>query len=113
MAGRERTDDDIKFIELVLHLFKNLLVVPDAKLKEASGGDNLSHMHDDLIVAFDQENVLEMLLIMTQVCCLLCASAAALCLCCCSVPLLLLCPSAADVARLAVAADALCDWRFE
>ena len=77
MAGRERTDDDIKFIELVLHLFKNLLVVPDAKLKEASGGDNLSHMHDDLIVAFDQENVLEMLLIMTQVCC-------------CFVPLLLM-----------------------
>ena len=50
-------------------MFKNLLVVPDAALKEASGGDNLSHMHDDLIVAFDQENVLEMLLIMTQVCC--------------------------------------------
>jgi len=64
--GRERTDDDIKFIELVLHLFKNLLVVPDADLKEASRGDNLSHMHDDLIVAFHQENVLEMLLIMTQ-----------------------------------------------
>lgn len=65
-AGRERTEDDVKFIELVLHLFKNLLVVPDASKKEASGGDNLSHMHDDLIVAFSQENVLEMLLLMAQ-----------------------------------------------
>ena len=67
VSGRERTDDDCKFIELVLHLFKNLLVVPNAAMKEASGGEHLTHMHDDLLAAFHRENVLEMLLIMTQV----------------------------------------------
>eukprot|EP00658_Telonema_sp_P-2_P023611 TRINITY_DN1946_c0_g1_i1.p2 TRINITY_DN1946_c0_g1~~TRINITY_DN1946_c0_g1_i1.p2 ORF type:complete len:139 (+),score=42.25 TRINITY_DN1946_c0_g1_i1:200-616(+) len=65
--GRDRTEDDCKFIELVLHLFKNLLVVPNAeKLRECSGGDNMTHMHDDLLAAFQRENVLEMLLLMTQ-----------------------------------------------
>ena len=67
VAGRERSDDDCKFIELVLHLFKNLLVVPNAAMKEASGGEHLTHMHDDLLAAFHREHVLEMLLIMTQV----------------------------------------------
>jgi len=67
--GSERNEADCKFIELVLHIFKNLLLVPDAQKQgdtTASGNDHLTHMHDNLLLAFQEESVLEMIIIMSQ-----------------------------------------------
>ncbi|KAL6041530.1 Topoisomerase 1-associated factor 1 [Balamuthia mandrillaris] len=66
LEDRTGTGSDERRIELALHLLKNLLLVEDAPVSEASAADHLSRMHDQLVQAFQKENVLEMLMMLMQ-----------------------------------------------
>lgn len=54
---RERTEDDDKFIELVLTLYKNLLSIPDPAPSRVYA-DTKTNMHEDLVTSYDRYNLL-------------------------------------------------------
>jgi timeless len=60
-SSTSRTDADHLTIELVLHLFRNLLSI-DALVVDPS--HRSQHLHNDLIVLLEQEMVLEILLVL-------------------------------------------------
>lgn len=61
-TGNARTDSDHLTIELVLHLFRNLLAA-EPLLKSANGSDH--NLHHELVALLDRELVLEILLVLS------------------------------------------------
>jgi timeless len=64
--GKARTDDDNLLIELVLTLFKNLLSIENPKDTTHSSKAHLHHLHEDLIIAFNEKYVIEMVILIAQ-----------------------------------------------
>jgi len=64
LVRREHKDD--VWIELILTLWRDLLLIPDAEPTAAAGNNHLTHMHSDLLQAFDKEGVLDLIVLLTQ-----------------------------------------------
>jgi len=68
-TGSARTDDDHLTIELILHLFRNLLSAGDPILKGTNALDKVhvsAVLHQELICLFDREMVLDIILVIGQ-----------------------------------------------
>lgn len=65
-TGLARTDDDHLTIELVLHLFRNLLCAGEPILKDAEKAQNCAILHQQLIGLFEKEMVLDFMLVVGQ-----------------------------------------------
>jgi timeless len=63
-TGTARTDEDHLTIELVLHLFRNLLSAEPMLSPSAEATDRATQLHDELLTLFDRELVLEILLVL-------------------------------------------------
>lgn len=63
-TGTERTDEDHLTIELVLHLFRNLLAAEPLLKTSAEASDRSKQLHDELLTLYDREYVLEILLVL-------------------------------------------------
>ena len=65
--GNERTEQDGIQIEMIITLFRNLLSVrnPDKETRN-SAGSHKQHLHEDMIMLFEQEYVLELVVLLTQ-----------------------------------------------
>jgi len=63
-TGTARTDEDHLTIELVLHLFRNLLQAEPMLKTGAESTDRATKLHDELVQLFDKELVLEILLVL-------------------------------------------------
>jgi timeless len=63
-TGTERTDEDHLTIELVLHLFRNLLAAEPLLKTSAEASDRSRQLHDELLTLYDREYVLEILLVL-------------------------------------------------
>ena len=68
--GRKRTEKDNITIELVLTLFRNLLVAGDpsahTKLGDADAADRLRQLHEDMVLALHHEYVVQIILMLTE-----------------------------------------------
>ena len=60
------SEEDWKVVQLVLTLFRNLLAIPDPAPTAASGNDHLTRGRDVLLERLFQEDVLDLLLAVTQ-----------------------------------------------
>jgi len=60
------TEEDWKVAQLVLTLFRNLLAIPDPAPTAASGNDHLTRGRDVLLERLFQEDVMDLLLAVTQ-----------------------------------------------
>jgi len=65
-TGVARTADDHLTIELVLHLFRNLLCAGEPILKDAEKAQNCAILHQQLIGLFEKEMVLDFMLVVGQ-----------------------------------------------
>jgi timeless len=63
-TGTERTDEDHLTIELVLHLFRNLLAAEPLLITSSEASDRSKQLHDELLALYDREYVLEILLVL-------------------------------------------------
>ena len=59
---------DRSVAQLVLTLFRNLLCIPDRLPTAASAADHLSHVKNELLGRFFSESVIEVLVLVAQVC---------------------------------------------
>ena len=54
-------------MELVLTLFRNLLAIPNENMRDlTSENEYMSHLHEDLIILFDKENVYGIVMLLAQ-----------------------------------------------
>jgi timeless len=63
-TGTERSDEDHLTIELVLHLFRNLLAAEPLLTTSVEASDRSKQLHDELLALYDREYVLEILLVL-------------------------------------------------
>ncbi|KAK3010402.1 hypothetical protein RJ639_012889 [Escallonia herrerae] len=62
------TEDDWKLVQLVLTLFRNILAVQNISMQQKVGGSALQflHLRDRLLELLFQENVMDLILVLTQ-----------------------------------------------
>jgi timeless len=65
-TGLARTTEDHLTMELVLHLFRNLLCAGDPILKDADKVQSSTILHQELIALFEREMVLDFFLVIGQ-----------------------------------------------
>ncbi len=65
-TGLARTTEDHLTMELVLHLFRNLLCAGDPILKDAEKVQSSTILHQELIALFEREMVLDFFLVIGQ-----------------------------------------------
>lgn len=65
-TGLARSNDDHLTVELILHLFRNLLCAGEPLLKDAENIQESMKLHQELIDLFDRELVLDILLVIGQ-----------------------------------------------
>lgn len=65
-----QSEEDVRFIELVLSLFKNLLTIPDPTAGSNAHNFPRSHMQDDLLIRFKEVIYSHILINITQGQCL-------------------------------------------
>jgi hypothetical protein len=58
--GKDRTDTDNLIIELIITLFRNLLSIPNPKETKHSAGDHMHNLAENMLIAFEEANVLAM-----------------------------------------------------
>eukprot|EP00242_Pyramimonas_sp_CCMP2087_P012572 CAMPEP_0198222400 /NCGR_PEP_ID=MMETSP1445-20131203/87918_1 /TAXON_ID=36898 /ORGANISM="Pyramimonas sp., Strain CCMP2087" /LENGTH=442 /DNA_ID=CAMNT_0043900897 /DNA_START=179 /DNA_END=1504 /DNA_ORIENTATION=+ len=59
-------ETDTKIVQLILTLFRNLLCIPDSLHSNASAGDHMTRLKDDLVQRFFTESVMEVILLIAQ-----------------------------------------------
>ena len=64
--GFDRDEHDLRVIELVLSLFRNLLSVPNGAPKNSTKDEHFSHLQEDFIVALEREHIVELVLHLIQ-----------------------------------------------
>lgn len=64
-TGTARTDEDHLTIELVLHLFRNLLQAEPLLKTSVVNSDRAATLHDELVQLYDKELVLDILLVLS------------------------------------------------
>ena len=64
--GYDRDEHDLRVIELVLSLFRNLLHVPNAAPTASTRSEHLTHLQEDFVCALQEEYVLELVLHLIQ-----------------------------------------------
>ena len=65
-TGLTRTTEDHLTVELILHLFRNLLSAGEPLLKDADNIQESAMLHQELIGLFERELVLDVLLVIGQ-----------------------------------------------
>ncbi len=65
-TGMMRSDDDHLTVELILHLFRNLLCAGEPLLKDHDNTRESAKLHQELISLFEQELVLDVLVMIGQ-----------------------------------------------
>lgn len=65
-TGLSRTAEDHLTMELILHLFRNLLCAGDPILKESSKVNEAKILHQELLTLFEKEKVLDFLVVIGQ-----------------------------------------------
>ena len=64
--GFDRDEHDLRVIELVLSLFRNLLSVPNGAPKNSTKDEHFSHLQENFIVALEREHIVELVLHLIQ-----------------------------------------------
>ena len=64
--GYDRDEHDLRVIELVLSLFRNLLHVPNGGTKHSTSDEHYTHLQEEFIVALEREYIIELLLHLIQ-----------------------------------------------
>eukprot|EP00854_Cymbomonas_tetramitiformis_P029077 gene29077-36151_t len=59
-------ESDVKLVQLIVTLFRNLICISDCTPTAASGNDHLTRLKDDLLKRFFDESVMEVLLLIAQ-----------------------------------------------
>ena len=64
--GFDRDEHDLRVIELVLSLFRNLLSVPNGAPKNSTKDEHFTHLQENFIVALEREYIVELVLHLIQ-----------------------------------------------
>jgi timeless len=65
-TGMARTNEDHLLVEVILHLFRNLLCAGEPLFKDSNNVQESTKLHQELIALFEKEMVLDILLVIGQ-----------------------------------------------